>query len=258
MYFIYEHRNKVNGKVYVGMTNDLNRRFRGNGIEYKPSGKNKNRPFFNAILKYGWDNFEHVVLEEVETFEEACERERFYIRERDSRNPKKGYNIAEGGNGGRVYKEHPRNRLGTQNPPHEIERQRAFWLNHDNNPMKNGQVTWGETHPHPKGFEGHRHSEDEKTRISETLVALEINCKPVIVTFPEGRRVRYRGVGEAENEVGLTKPTLLKLIRSGEPFAIKCRNQYTADKEHLVGLLVEYEVKDNTEVTDGIKEPSAP
>ena len=56
-YCVYAHVNKQNGKMYVGITNNVKIRWQGNGSSYKHSKK-----FWNAIEKYGWDNFNHIVL----------------------------------------------------------------------------------------------------------------------------------------------------------------------------------------------------
>ena len=57
-YKVYVHINKINGKLYIGQTSEDNPENR-----YK-NGKNYMRcPYFhNAILKYGWDSFEHIIL----------------------------------------------------------------------------------------------------------------------------------------------------------------------------------------------------
>ena len=67
-YKIYVHVNKVNGKIYIGQTKseNLNRRWNTDGSGYKT-----NTHFWNAIQKYGWDNFNHVVLIEDLSLEEA-------------------------------------------------------------------------------------------------------------------------------------------------------------------------------------------
>ena len=49
-----------------------------------------------AILKHGWENFEHYVLEANLTMEEAAKKERYYIKKYNSRNKENGYNIAYG------------------------------------------------------------------------------------------------------------------------------------------------------------------
>lgn len=89
---VYLHRNKVNGKVYVGITNDIRHRWHGDGVYY--SG---NEHFYRAIRKYGWSNFEHLVLFEGLTREDACEKEVELIAFYNSTNPNFGYNKSAGG-----------------------------------------------------------------------------------------------------------------------------------------------------------------
>lgn len=56
--YIYIHTNKINGKSYVGQTiTNPKLRWGKNGIGYYKQPK-----FYNAILKYGWDNFYHTVF----------------------------------------------------------------------------------------------------------------------------------------------------------------------------------------------------
>jgi len=51
-YKIYIHINKVNGKMYVGITKQTPEDRWKNGTGYDTSPK-----FYNAIKKYGWENF---------------------------------------------------------------------------------------------------------------------------------------------------------------------------------------------------------
>ena len=92
-YCIYKHTNKINGKVYIGQTchNNLNRRWR-NGEGYK-----HNSLFYNAIKKYGWNNFEHEILENNLSLEQANVLEVEFIKEYKSNNSLYGYNITSGG-----------------------------------------------------------------------------------------------------------------------------------------------------------------
>lgn len=89
-YFVYEHVNIINEKRYIGITNNPERRWRRDGYDYKDSPK-----FMNAIKKYGWDCFEHNILDVVNTKEEADKKEIFYISFFNS--VKNGYNIQSGG-----------------------------------------------------------------------------------------------------------------------------------------------------------------
>lgn len=79
-------------KVYVGITSQKPeaRWFNGRGYCY-------NTHFYNAILKYGWDNFQHIIVEENLSQEKACELEIDLIKKYKSNNPKYGYNHSTGG-----------------------------------------------------------------------------------------------------------------------------------------------------------------
>lgn len=93
MYTVYQHKNKVNGKMYFGITSrNPIERWGNNGNNYKSTPH-----FYSAIQKYGWDNFEHNILYENITKEEACDIEKMLIEKYNTQNREFGYNILEGG-----------------------------------------------------------------------------------------------------------------------------------------------------------------
>ena len=92
-YKIYVHVNKINGKIYIGQTKkELNNRFGCNGNNYRNSSH-----FWNAIQKYGWNNFEHLLLIDGLSLEMANIIEEELIKKYDSMNNKVGYNMMSGG-----------------------------------------------------------------------------------------------------------------------------------------------------------------
>lgn len=93
MYTVYQHKNKINGKVYIGITSQkLEQRWGSQGCNYKSSPH-----FYSAIQKYGWDNFEHNILFTDLTKEQACLKEQELIKEYNSMNREFGYNSTSGG-----------------------------------------------------------------------------------------------------------------------------------------------------------------
>jgi group I intron endonuclease len=92
-YCVYKHTSP-SSKVYIGITNKYppEKRWYPDGSGYK-----RQQFFWRAIQKYGWDNFEHKILFENLTKEEACEKEIELIKMYDSTNPDKGYNCSTGG-----------------------------------------------------------------------------------------------------------------------------------------------------------------
>ena len=103
MYTIYAHVNKTNGKMYIGQTSVKPEERWKNGNAYKNS-----RYFSNAIEKYGWDGFEHIILHSNLTKEQADLIEEELIKQYDTTNRAKGYNIRHGGNNSRYNDESKR------------------------------------------------------------------------------------------------------------------------------------------------------
>lgn len=91
-YVLYEHRNKTNGKRYIGITSNYKQRWNSNGKRYQSSTY-----FWRAINKYGWENFTHKILIRDLSREEASELEKAYIKKYKTQNDKYGYNLTEGG-----------------------------------------------------------------------------------------------------------------------------------------------------------------
>lgn len=81
-----------NGKKYVGQTSQKpeNRWRDGRGYEESPF-------FFKAIKKYGWDNIEHIILNDNLTKERAIYLEKTYIQIFRTQDSRFGYNLTPGG-----------------------------------------------------------------------------------------------------------------------------------------------------------------
>ena len=91
---IYLHINKITNKKYVGRTchtENPNKRWK-NGEGYK-----KQPYFYNDIIKHGWDNFEHIILESGIPDNLIDKKENYWINFYESNNPEKGYNSRASG-----------------------------------------------------------------------------------------------------------------------------------------------------------------
>ena len=80
MNIVYKYENLVNGKLYIGRTSQtLSKRANGSGLTgYKTSER-----FWNAICKYGPENFKGTILFENLTFEESVRIESELIKKYD-------------------------------------------------------------------------------------------------------------------------------------------------------------------------------
>ena len=128
--------------MYIGITkfeDKPNKRW-NNGKGYVD-----NEHFFNAICKYGWDNFQHEIFAKGLDEVAAKATERLLIEYFQTNNPEKGYNKTSGGDGTcdmpeesiqkkvvsykKFYEEHPEKRkergigIGENNPNYGSDKQ---------------------------------------------------------------------------------------------------------------------------------------
>jgi len=114
-------------ECYIGQTKNVKRRFR----EHRRA-KGGCRRVYNAIRKYGWDNFLKVIIEVFDddvSGEFIDEREIYWIKEHNTLSPN-GYNLDEGGNGPRKLSEetHQKMKIYHKNrpPEHQLKITRAM------------------------------------------------------------------------------------------------------------------------------------
>lgn len=92
-YYLYEIRNNLNGKIYIGVhkTRDMNDGYMGSG-----------KVIQRAFVKHGIENFTKVILETFENAEAMYAREKEVVTD-DFLLREDTYNLRRGGNGGWDY-----------------------------------------------------------------------------------------------------------------------------------------------------------
>jgi group I intron endonuclease len=145
-YIVYKVTNQINGYIYIGITNNFQQRIRehkscANSNKYKYQSR-----FYNAIRKYGFENFKFEILETVENRKKLEEREIYWIKYYNSTDKKVGYNITKGGTGGKT---------------HDISGK--------NNPMYGRRYTEEEKRRIGEYSKGRKASEETRKKISEAL-----------------------------------------------------------------------------------------
>lgn len=190
MFCVYMHT-VPNGKVYVGITQQIPERRWRNGAGYE-----NNPHFYSAIQKYGWESIKHEVLFDGLTKDEACEIEKELILKTKSHDRNHGYNSTFGGEAYEftddvkegLRKNHSRGWLGkhhtdeTKAKIRKANKGKAFSEEHRARIKKN--------HSHCKSFEGKHHSEESRQKISEHHFRLYGSENP------SARKVRCVETGE--------------------------------------------------------------
>lgn len=93
---IYYIKNKTNGKMYIGKSIDIQKRWKSHKTQLK-NGNHVNPHLQSSWDKYGDNAFEFSIIEEC-ACEELNDREKYWIQFYDSFN--NGYNLTFGGEGG--------------------------------------------------------------------------------------------------------------------------------------------------------------
>ena len=161
---VYIHTNLINGKKYIGITSQKPEVRWNYGYGYK-----KCPLFWNAICKYGWDNFEHEIVFDGLDYESACQKEKDLIFEYKSNNNKYGYNLTLGGEAtfGWIPTEETRQNISVALKGKFAGENNPNYGNHklagENNPMY-GVHRYGKDSP----MFGKKMSDSAKKKISES------------------------------------------------------------------------------------------
>lgn len=99
---IYKIRNCIDRRIYVGQSVDIENRFSCHKSEALKT--KRNHPLYNAMRKYGIDNFEFIILEKVDNVLLLDSREQYWMDHYISYERDSGYNLSRDSSVNRGYK----------------------------------------------------------------------------------------------------------------------------------------------------------
>ena len=189
-YTVYLRTNKVNGKQYVGQTNNFNKREnQWNCLK----GRYANKFLTSDRALYGLENFVSKVLAETDTREEAWKLEQRYIKELNTKFPN-GYNQAYGGELSTGYK--------------HTEKQKEIWSEQrkgvhssPSTEFKKGITPWmkGKHHTEESNEKNRQAHLGKISKKRKTVVQLTLNGKYVAEYTYSGDAARVMGFKSDES-----------------------------------------------------------
>lgn len=218
IYYIYKITNLVNQKIYIGYTSTTPQNRFKEHLYLAMKTKSSHTYLYNAIRKYGKDNF---MVEELyqTTDRDYCLNvmEKYYIQKFKSFDRSIGYNISLGGEGasnpspfkGMTYEE----MYGIEKAQEIKEKVK---LNHYNCEGSNNS------------FYGKHHSEETKQKIREKVTELNQDCcKNNFIIYDDANNIVYSGKGI----VDFTRKNGFKYISALSRFANSGKPIHTRNKD---------------------------
>ena len=173
-YTVYMHVNKINNKKYIGITKtSVNKRWGRDGCGYR---SDKQSVFCRVLQKYGWDNFEHVILYENLSQDEACNMEIKLIKEYKTQDSNFGYNVqpdGQLGNDGVVFSEESKKKMSEAHKGKKLTDEHKKKISEGckgHNPCVHSEETKEKL---SRINTGKTLSDDTKNKISKTLTGIK-------------------------------------------------------------------------------------
>lgn len=191
---VYLRKNKVNGMLYVGQTNDLSKRQRAwkcLKLRYANQKLTEDRE------KYGINAFELFVLQECETEDELDRWERHYVKFFNSLYPN-GYNANEGGKIGFKCSNETKKKISEKNSGENNGMYGKSAWNKGKKASEETRRKLSESNKGNKSALGHKVSEETKKILSQKKkgVSNVKLAKKVIQVFPDGSTKEWESVAE--------------------------------------------------------------
>lgn len=253
LFYIYVILNKINGKMYVGKTNNCTRRF-GKHIRAANGDKWERRcAIHRALRKYGINNFIFTTIQIFANEIDCFEAEKYWIKYFNSNDEKFGYNLTEGGEGASGWvpsaetKQKMREKAtGRQHTPETIEKLKqrkqslpgVMPVNLEQlRTMNIGRKHTDEARKNmSEGRKGIKFSEEHKQNMSKVRIGLFDGEKNPFYGKTHTEEVKQMSRGSNNKQSKLNEQQVLEIrkkYKSGEYSQQKLANEYQISRSQI-------------------------
>lgn len=176
---IYIITNKANGKQYIGQSINIPKRW----SEHARTPAGERSYFYNAIRKYGWENFDKRILISVGGKDDMNRYERLLIERFNTLSPN-GYNCKDGGLSGLVCE-------ATRKKQSEAKKGKPKNLTPEQRATKSAVAR------------GRRHSEETKQKMREWNLGRKMPEHSKSLTEEYRQRMRELKTGQSNGRLGV-------------------------------------------------------
>ena len=159
---VYEIRNKLNDKRYIGSSADIDERFGEHRADLRHN-RHSNLVLQNAWNKHGEESFEFIVVEEVEKATDLVPREQYWIDIKKS--AEEGYNIKKRADSrlGLKLSEEAKKKISEKNMGHIVTEETRKKIAMAQKGMIHSQSHLDELH---RNWKGRKHTEESRLKMS--------------------------------------------------------------------------------------------
>lgn len=254
MFSVYKHT-FPNGKIYIGITKQTTKMRWRNGYSYKAQ-----KLMWNAIQKYGWENIKHEIIADGLTQEEACQMEIDLIKQYDSTNREKGYNISFGGEKVGLnlrHSEETKRKIGIANKGKNMSEEqkehlrlintgkkasietreklsamrkgeKCYWFNKNHTEETKDKISLSKT------GKPHIITEETKTKISKTLTGRKLSVIKSTKQHPilcvESNKI-YNSLADASRELNIDRSSICAVCNGRKKRAKGLTFRYLTEEE---------------------------
>lgn len=206
---IYSILNKITNQIYIGQSNNVNRRLSSHKSLLKKN-KHHNKHLLNSYNKYGVDSFTFNIIEtNIHDPFIADDRERFYIKKFNSMNQLFGFNRESGGNDKKEVSEDSRRKKSESMKGEKHPYYGKFGLEHPRTGHKHTEE-WKKNHS--KNRIGHYTSRETKKLISKANSGSKNGQAKVVIDTKTG--IEYGTIQEAAKSVGFSVVHLSRFLNN--------------------------------------------